>query len=95
MILIGFTWVFVATAAALLITPVTRGRWEDHGPTVMMVAATGSFFGGMLGAAISNGIDGYGPASGTPATLGVLLSIAGGLAGFVAYVVDVKKRVRA
>lgn len=96
MLLIGFAWVIVSTVASLAVKFVVPGRWEDHGPTVMMVVATGSFFGGCVAAVpFHDSLLGTGPASTAAATYGVVGSIVGGLVCFIGYAVDARKRVRA
>ena len=44
MLLIGFTWIFVAMAAGILVSFVVRGPWEAAGPAAIMVAAVAAFF---------------------------------------------------
>jgi hypothetical protein len=95
MILIGFTWVIVSTLAAVLVKVAVPGRWETHGPTVMIATAVGAFGGGTLGALLYDGINGYGPPSNGAATLGVVLSVVGGLGAFLAYAVDARRQVQA
>ena len=95
MLLIGFMWIFVSTAAAILVKPFfPGGRWEDHGPTVMMVTATASFFAGSLGAVIADGVLGYNWSSGEDPWLGVILSVVGGAVAFGAYVIDARRNPR-
>lgn len=92
MLLIGFTWIILPTIASLVIGLFIRGgRWEDHGPTVMMLTATGAFFGGTVGAAIADGVLGYNWSSGSNPTLGLTLSLLGALAAFAMYVFDVRR----
>ena len=92
MLLIGFIWVLLPTLAAMVVRSVIPGRWETHGPTVMLVTATGAFFGGILGGLLYGGIDGYGPPNNNYAILGVVLSIVGGVVAFGAYAADVRRR---
>ena len=42
MILIGFSWIIIACLAGAVITKVLPGKWEDHGPAVIMLAGTGA-----------------------------------------------------
>ena len=91
MLLIGFMWIFIAVAAGLLVPFVLRGPWADHGPTAMFAASVGAFLGGSVGAAISAGPHGYTSVAEFPATLGIALSILGGIAGFAMYVIDARK----
>jgi hypothetical protein len=90
MILIGFTWVFIAVAAGLVALYVFRGPWADHGPTSMFAASVGAFLGGSVGAAISAGPHGYTSVSEMPTTLGLILSIACGIIAFAMYAADVR-----
>jgi hypothetical protein len=94
MLLIGFVWVFVGMAALVLAKPLVPGRWEDSGPAAMMTASLGSFLGGSIGVFALEGPNGYGPAAST-ATLGVVLSIIGGVIGLAVYVVDARRQARA
>ena len=57
MLLIGFVWVIFATAASVLIKAILPGRWEDHGPTVMVVAAAGSSLTAMGGLLLLEGLN--------------------------------------
>ena len=91
MLLIGFMWIFIAVAAGLVAPFFFRGPWADHGPTSMFAASVGAFLGGSVGAAISAGPHGYTSVAEFPATLGIALSIAGGIVGFAMYVMDVRK----
>jgi hypothetical protein len=95
MILIGFTWVILSTVLSLIVKMVLPGRWEDHGPNAMLVTAAGAFMGGILGGILYDGINGYGPPSNSEATVGVVLSILGGLVAFAGYAVDVRRRAHA
>ena len=90
MLLIGFTWIFIAVAAGLVVPYVFRGAWADHGPTAMFAASLGAFLGGSVGAAISAGPHGYTSTSEMPTTLGLTLSVAGGIVAFAMYVADVR-----
>jgi hypothetical protein len=90
MVLIGFTWIFIAMAAGLVAPYVFRGPWADHGPTAMFVASVAAFLGGSVGAAISAGPHGYTSVSEMPTTLGLVLSILGGAIGFAMYAADVR-----
>lgn len=91
MLLIGFTWIFIAVAAGLVIPYVLPGPWAEHGPTAMFAASVGAFLGGSVGAAISAGPHGYTSVAEFPATLGIALSIVGGVVGFAMYVMDVRR----
>ncbi|MBO0697049.1 MAG: hypothetical protein J2P46_01520 [Zavarzinella sp.] len=90
MILIGFTWVFIAIAAGLVTPYVFRGAWADHGPTAMFAASFVAFLGGSVGAAMSAGPHGYTSVSEMPTTLGLTFSILGGIIGFAIYAMDVR-----
>jgi hypothetical protein len=91
MLLIGFTWIFIAVAAGLVAPFVFRGPWADHGPTAMFAAGAAAFLGGSIGAAIAAGPHGYTSVAEMPATLGIILSIVGGVIGFAAYAMDVRQ----
>jgi FtsH-binding integral membrane protein len=93
MLLIGFTWIFVAMAAGILVCFVFRGRpWEDTGPAAIMVAAVGAFFGSFVAAYVFSPIgDPSSPAVGA----GVICSVLGGFGAFALYVIDVRRRVGA
>ena len=91
MLLIGFTWIFIAVAAGLLSPYFLPGVWADHGPTAMFAASVGAFLGGCVGAAIVAGPHGYTSVSEMPTTWGLALSVAGGIVGFAGYVVDARK----
>jgi hypothetical protein len=91
MLLIGFSWIFIAVAAGLLTPYFLPGVWADHGPTAMFAASVGAFLGGSIGAAISAGPHGYTHVSEMPTTLGLILSVAGGIVGFAGYVIDVRR----
>jgi hypothetical protein len=95
MLLIGFTWIMMSAIAGCLITFFVPGRWEDRGPTVMMLVAVGACFAGMLGIVATEGINGYGPASNMASATGIGISALGGLIAFIAYVVDVKREAHA
>ena len=90
MLLIGFTWIFIAVAAGLVAPYVFRGPWAEHGPTAMFAASVGAFLGGSVGAAISAGPHGYTSVSEMPTTLGLTLSVVGGIVAFAMYVADVR-----
>ena len=91
MLLIGFMWIFIAVAAGLAAPYFFRGPWADHGPTAMFAASFMAFLGGSVGAAISAGPHGYTSVAEFPATLGIALSIVGGVVGFAMYVIDARK----
>ena len=90
MLLIGFTWIFIAIAAGLVAPYVFRGPWADHGPTAMFAASFTAFLGGSLGAAFSAGPHGYTSVSEMPTALGLILSVVGGISGFAMYAMDVR-----
>jgi len=90
MLLIGFTWIFIAMAAGLAAPYVFRGPWADHGPTAMFAASFGAFLGGSVGAAFSAGPHGYTSESAMPTTLGLTLSLLGGIVAFAVYAMDVR-----
>jgi len=95
MLLIGFVWVLFSTAMSVVIKAIVPGRWEDHGPTVMVVAAAGASLTSMTGMMFLNGLDGYGPPNTADATIGVALSILGGLGAVGLYAVDARRRQKA
>lgn len=95
MILIGFVWVILSTLLSVAIKAVLPGRWEDHGPTVMVVAAAGASITSMTGLLLVDGINSYDPAPSPAAAFGVGLSILGGLGAVGAYVVDARRRQKA
>jgi hypothetical protein len=94
MLLIGFTWIFIAVAAGLVAPYVFRGPWAEHGPTAMFAASVGAFLGGSVGAAISAGPHGYTSVSEMPTTLGLILSVVGGIVAFGMYTMDVRMQTR-
>jgi hypothetical protein len=92
MLLIGFTWIFVAMAAGILVRFVVRGPWEAAGPAAIMVAAVGAFFGSFFAAyAFSPLGDPSSPAVGA----GIICSLLGGFGAFALYVIDFRRRVGA
>jgi hypothetical protein len=91
MLLIGFSWIMMSALAGCVITKVLPGRWEDRGPTVMMLVGVAACFAGMLGIMATEGINAYGPASNMAAATGLGISALGGLIAFVTYVMDVKR----
>lgn len=94
MLLIGFVWVFIGMAALVLAKPLAPGRWEDSGPAAMMAACLGSYLAGSIGVLAIEGPDGYGPPT-SASTLGIVLSVVGGVIGFGAYVADARRQARA
>ena len=48
MLLIGFTWIFVALFVAFIVKYCIPGPWDQAGPISVMVAGTGAFFGSVL-----------------------------------------------
>jgi len=94
MILIGFTWIFIAMAVGLITPYVFRGPWAEHGPSSMFAASVGAFLGGSVGAAISAGPHGYTSTSEMPTTLGLTLSVVGGALAFAMYAADVRRQAR-
>ena len=91
MLLIGFSWILIACLAGAVITKVVPGTWDQRGPTVIMLTSVAAAFTGMLGVLIVEGINGFGPATGS-AWPGVGLSFLGALVAFVAYVGDVRRQ---
>ena len=91
MILIGFSWIIIACLAGALVTKVLPGKWEDHGPAVIMLAGTGAAFAGMFGVLVFEGVNSFTPST-SHSGVGLALSALGGLAGFGAYVMDVKRQ---
>jgi len=86
MILIGFTWIFVALAAGFLATSAMPGRTWDHvGPLAIMVASTGAFFGSVLAYFLFTPPGRFEDPSSPAIGAGVLFSILGGLGAFGAY----------
>jgi len=92
MLLIGFVWVLLATAISIVIKAIVPGRWEDHGPTVMVVAAAGSSLTAMGGMLVLDGLNSAGPPSTAEASIGVGLSLLGGLGAVGLYAVDARRR---
>jgi uncharacterized membrane protein YeaQ/YmgE (transglycosylase-associated protein family) len=90
MLLIGFIWVFVGMAAAMLARPLVGGRWEDSGPAAMMTASMGAFVGGSLAVLMVDGPNGFGPPL-AEATVGIIGSLVGGAIGFFGYIFDAKR----
>lgn len=92
MLLIGFVWVLFATAASVFIKAIVPGRWEDHGPTIMVVAAAGSSLTAMGGLLVLEGLNSAGPPSSAEAAIGVGLSLLGGIGAVGLYAVDARRR---
>lgn len=92
MLLIGFVWVIFATVISVVIKAFVPGRWEDHGPTIMVVAAAGSSLTSITGLLVLDGLNSAGPSNSAEATVGVVLSIVGGLIAVGLYVVDTRQR---
>lgn len=92
MLLIGFVWVILATVISIVIKAIIPGRWEDHGPTVMMVAAAGSSLTAMGGMLVLEGLDSVGPPNTAEASIGIGLSLLGGLGAVALYAVDARRR---
>jgi hypothetical protein len=93
MLLIGFTWIFVAMAAGILVCFVFRGRpWEDTGPASILVAAVGAFFGSFFAAYAFSPL---GDPSSPAVVAGVICSLIGGFGAFGLYVMDVRRRATA
>jgi len=90
MLLIGFSWILIPCLAGMIITKVVPGAWDHRGPTVIMLTAVAAAFTSMLGILITEGINGYGPPTGSP-WFGLGLSFLGALVAFVAYVADVRR----
>jgi hypothetical protein len=91
MLLIGFVWCLVGMGAAVLAKFFVPGRWEDSGPAAMMAASLGSFLTGSIAVLSVDGINGFGPPLAESA-VGLVASIIGGVLGFGAYVVDLRKQ---
>lgn len=91
MILIGFSWIIIACLAGAVITKVLPGKWEDHGPAVIMLAGTGAALTGMFSILLIEGINSFTPST-SHSGLGLALSALGGLFGFMFYVMDVKRQ---
>jgi hypothetical protein len=91
MLLIGFSWIIIACLAGMIITKVVPGTWEQRGPTVIMLTSVAAAFTSMLGVLIVEGINSFGPPTGSP-WLGLGLSFLGALVAFVAYVGDVRRQ---
>jgi hypothetical protein len=94
MLLIGFTWIFIAMAAGLVAPYVFRGPWAEHGPAAMFAASVGAFLGGSVGAALSAGPVGYTSTSEMPTTLGLIFSVVGGALAFGMYAADARRQAR-
>ncbi len=84
MLAIGFSWIIIPCVAAIFVTKMAPGVWEDRGPTVFMLTSVTAAFFGILFALVTEGINGFGPASSAPWT-GIAVSALGGLVAFVAY----------
>jgi drug/metabolite transporter (DMT)-like permease len=91
MLVIGFSWIIIACLAGAVITKILPGKWEDHGPAVIMLSGTGAALTGMLAILALEGINSFTPSNANSA-VGVTLSALGGLVGFVFYVMDVKRQ---
>ena len=95
MLLIGFTWIFVAMAAGILVRFVVRGPWEAAGPAAIMVAAVGAFFGSVFASLVfTPPVPSEDPSS--PAIVpGIIFSVLGGFGAFAAYIFDFRRRANA
>ena len=95
MLLIGFTWIFVAIAAGILVHYLLPGSWDQTGPLAIMVASVGAFFGSVLSSLVfTPPVPTEDPSS--PAMVpGIILSILGGFGALALYVVDVRRRAHA
>jgi hypothetical protein len=93
MLLIGFTWIFVALFVAFIVKYCIPGPWDQAGPISVMVAGTGAFFGSVLSYTIYTP-PGTDPSS--PAIVpGIVFSIVGGLLAFGMYAGYARKQLKA
>jgi drug/metabolite transporter (DMT)-like permease len=92
MLLIGFTWIFVAIAAGILVRFLVPGPWEASGPLAIMVAAVGAFFGSVF-ASLAFTPPGRFEDPSSPAMIpGIVLSLVGGFGAFAAYAYSVRRQ---
>ena len=95
MILIGFTWIFVAIAAGLVVRYVIPGSWDHTGPLAFMVAGFGAFSGSVVASLLFTPPGRYEDPS-TPAMVpGIVMSIVGGLLAFGLYAFDARRQQQA
>jgi hypothetical protein len=95
MLLIGFTWIFVAIAAGLVVRYVIPGPWDHTGPLAIMVASVGAFFGSVFASLLFTPPGRYEDPSSPAMGPGIVLSIIGGLVAFGMYAFDARRQQRA
>jgi drug/metabolite transporter (DMT)-like permease len=93
MLLIGFTWIFVALAAGVLATYAVPGRTWDHvGPLAILVASTGAFFGSLFSYFVFTPPGRLEDPSSPAMVPGIILSLVGGFGAFAAYAFSERRK---
>jgi hypothetical protein len=95
MLLIGFTWIFVAIAAGILVHYLLPGSWDTTGPLAIMVASVGAFFGTVLASLVFTPPGRLEDPSSPAMVPCIVLSLLGGFGAFGLYVFDVRRRAHA